>query len=224
MQIIAELEGEGRGAYTGSLGYLDARRQARSEHPDPHHDPERRRASTFRAGAGIVADSDPERELEETRAKARGLLAALDGRRMSPGPEVVRSTGARRAGVGARARPALRRWPVRDHRLPRRPSAPARAAPGRLAAGCRGWAWPDLTPLAAEVRELAAGSARAIVKVLRDAGAATARGYGPSGTRAAATRITLRYAWPEDDAAPAARGCGCASPPRASARIRRSRA
>jgi anthranilate synthase component I len=32
----------------------------------------------FRAGAGIVADSDPLRELEETRAKARGLLAALD--------------------------------------------------------------------------------------------------------------------------------------------------
>jgi anthranilate synthase component 1 len=31
----------------------------------------------FRAGAGIVADSDPERELEETRAKARGLLAAF---------------------------------------------------------------------------------------------------------------------------------------------------
>ena len=30
-----------------------------------------------RAGAGIVADSNPERELEETRAKARGLLAAL---------------------------------------------------------------------------------------------------------------------------------------------------
>ena len=34
---------------------------------------------TFRAGAGIVADSDPQRELEETRAKARGLLAALGG-------------------------------------------------------------------------------------------------------------------------------------------------
>jgi len=33
---------------------------------------------SFRAGAGIVADSDPERELEETRAKARGLLAALE--------------------------------------------------------------------------------------------------------------------------------------------------
>jgi anthranilate synthase component 1 len=31
----------------------------------------------FRAGAGIVADSDPASELAETRAKARGLLRAL---------------------------------------------------------------------------------------------------------------------------------------------------
>jgi anthranilate synthase component 1 len=76
MQLIAELEQQGRGAYTGSLGYLttDGRLDLnilirtmtlRGEH------------LSFRAGAGIVADSDPERELEETRAKARGLLAAL---------------------------------------------------------------------------------------------------------------------------------------------------
>jgi anthranilate synthase component 1 len=32
----------------------------------------------LRAGAGIVADSDPQRELEETRAKARGLLATFN--------------------------------------------------------------------------------------------------------------------------------------------------
>ena len=32
---------------------------------------------SLRAGAGIVADSIPERELEETRAKARGLLKEL---------------------------------------------------------------------------------------------------------------------------------------------------
>ena len=32
----------------------------------------------FRAGAGIVADSIPERELEETRAKAHGLIRALE--------------------------------------------------------------------------------------------------------------------------------------------------
>jgi anthranilate synthase component 1 len=31
----------------------------------------------LRAGAGIVADSRPERELDETRAKARGMLLAL---------------------------------------------------------------------------------------------------------------------------------------------------
>ena len=36
---------------------------------------------SFRAGAGIVADSEPQRELEETRAKAQGLLAALGGER-----------------------------------------------------------------------------------------------------------------------------------------------
>jgi anthranilate synthase component 1 len=35
------------------------------------------RALTLRAGAGIVADSIAERELEETRAKARGVLRAL---------------------------------------------------------------------------------------------------------------------------------------------------
>jgi anthranilate synthase component 1 len=78
MQIIAELEGEGRGAYTGSLGYLtrggrlDLNILIRTMTLQG-------RQLTFRAGAGIVADSDPERELEETRAKARGLLGALGG-------------------------------------------------------------------------------------------------------------------------------------------------
>ncbi len=35
------------------------------------------RTVELRAGGGIVADSDPQRELEETRAKARGMLAAF---------------------------------------------------------------------------------------------------------------------------------------------------
>jgi anthranilate synthase component I len=80
MQIIAELEAAGRGAYTGSLGYLtrdgrlDLNILIRSMTLSA-------RQLSFRAGAGIVADSDPERELEETRAKARGLLAALEGTR-----------------------------------------------------------------------------------------------------------------------------------------------
>jgi anthranilate synthase component I len=78
MQIIAELEGEGRGAYTGSLGYLtpdgrlDLNILIRTMTLQGQH-------LSFRAGAGIVADSDPQRELEETRAKARGLLVALGG-------------------------------------------------------------------------------------------------------------------------------------------------
>lgn len=76
MEIIAELEGHARGPYTGALGYINhngdmdlnilirtlLRRGDRV---------------TFRTGAGIVADSDPRRELAETRVKALGLLRAL---------------------------------------------------------------------------------------------------------------------------------------------------
>ncbi|HEV2622227.1 MAG TPA: aminodeoxychorismate synthase component I [Frateuria sp.] len=76
MQIIAELEDAPRGAYTGALGYLDLSgeldlnilirtlTQVGLE-------------VSLRAGAGIVADSVAAKELEETRAKARGLLRAL---------------------------------------------------------------------------------------------------------------------------------------------------
>ncbi|HEV8444901.1 MAG TPA: aminodeoxychorismate synthase component I [Steroidobacteraceae bacterium] len=77
MQIIAELEGEGRGAYTGSLGWLGTDGDAdfnilirtltlRGDQIE------------LRAGGGIVADSVPEREIEETRAKALGLLRAFE--------------------------------------------------------------------------------------------------------------------------------------------------
>ncbi|MBV8658503.1 MAG: aminodeoxychorismate synthase component I [Burkholderiales bacterium] len=76
MQIIRELETRPRQAYTGSLGYinldgsLDLNILIRTFMQEGPH-------LYFRAGAGIVADSDPERELNETRAKARGLLRAL---------------------------------------------------------------------------------------------------------------------------------------------------
>jgi anthranilate synthase component 1 len=76
MQLIGDLEGVGRGAYTGSLGYLaldgslDLNILIRTMTLTNE-------GIEFRAGAGIVADSDPVRELEETRAKARGLLRAL---------------------------------------------------------------------------------------------------------------------------------------------------
>jgi anthranilate synthase component 1 len=76
MQVIAELEGEGRGAYTGAFGWLgrdgdmDLNILIRSAELAGD-------VLRFRTGAGIVADSDPQRELEETRHKARGMLRAL---------------------------------------------------------------------------------------------------------------------------------------------------
>jgi anthranilate synthase component 1 len=76
MQIIAELEGQPRGAYTGSMGYInldgsmDLNILIRTL---LKYDNE----ICLRAGAGIVYDSDPRHELDETRAKALGLLRAL---------------------------------------------------------------------------------------------------------------------------------------------------
>ncbi|MGB8276131.1 MAG: aminodeoxychorismate synthase component I [Alphaproteobacteria bacterium] len=76
MEIIAELEQVGRGAYTGSMGYInrdgsmDLNILIRTIVAEGDE-------ISLRAGAGIVADSIPERELEETQAKARALVMAL---------------------------------------------------------------------------------------------------------------------------------------------------
>jgi anthranilate synthase component 1 len=76
MQIIGELEGEPRGAYTGSMGYIN--RDGSMDFNILIRTLEvRGKQVSFRAGAGIVADSIPLKELEETRAKARGLVRAL---------------------------------------------------------------------------------------------------------------------------------------------------
>jgi anthranilate synthase component 1 len=76
MQILAEMEQQARGAYTGSIGYINRngdmdlniliRTLVRKGN-----------TITFRAGGGIVADSDADHELAETRAKAKGLLRAF---------------------------------------------------------------------------------------------------------------------------------------------------
>lgn len=77
----------------------------------------------------------------------------------------------------------------------------------RLGGGCArlGIRFGDFAALAREVRSLAAGTARAVVKVLITRGAALTRGYAPGGGEHA-TRITLRYAWPADDPLLAERG------------------
>ena len=76
MEILAELEKEGRGPYTGSFGYLTHSgnmdiniliRTILKESNDLF----------FRAGGGIVADSIPKNETLETEAKANGMLKAV---------------------------------------------------------------------------------------------------------------------------------------------------
>ncbi len=70
------LEDAPRGAYTGAMGYLDRNGdmdlniliRTLTQCGDQVQ---------WRAGAGIVADSVAAAELDETRAKARGLLRAL---------------------------------------------------------------------------------------------------------------------------------------------------
>ena len=77
MEIIADLEPCVRGVYCGAIGYLSATgeldtniaiRTAVCRDGIAH----------FNVGAGIVADSDPAAEYEETLAKAAGFLAALE--------------------------------------------------------------------------------------------------------------------------------------------------
>lgn len=78
MELIDALEPAPRGLYTGSLGWL-------SEDGDAEWNVLIRSATakdgdiSFHAGAGIVWDSDPVREAEETRHKAAAWLQALGG-------------------------------------------------------------------------------------------------------------------------------------------------
>jgi anthranilate synthase component 1 len=76
MQIISELEKTRRGCYAGAIGYFGfdgnfdsciALRCAVLKNGRAY----------FQAGAGIVADSDPQREYEETVNKARAMMKAL---------------------------------------------------------------------------------------------------------------------------------------------------
>jgi anthranilate synthase component 1 len=77
MEIINELEHGARGAYTGSMGYIN-RDGSMDLNILIRTIVSYGNTISLRAGAGIVADSVPERELAETRAKAKGLLRALE--------------------------------------------------------------------------------------------------------------------------------------------------
>jgi len=76
MEIIHELEPTARGLYTGSCGYvgfdgsLDLNILIRTMVTTPGR-------LSFHIGAGIVADSQPDREYHETLAKGAALLTAI---------------------------------------------------------------------------------------------------------------------------------------------------
>jgi anthranilate synthase component 1 len=80
MEIIDRLENDPRGVYGGGVGYYswddDAEfaiviRTATVEGGDEDR-------ITVQAGAGIVADSDPASEYEETERKMDGVLEAIE--------------------------------------------------------------------------------------------------------------------------------------------------
>jgi anthranilate/para-aminobenzoate synthase component I len=71
------LEPLARGPYTGCIGYLGFNRE--SQLSIAIRTAIRKGATAFfHAGAGIVADSDPEFEYHETLAKAHGFLTAME--------------------------------------------------------------------------------------------------------------------------------------------------
>lgn len=75
MEIIRDLERGPRGLYTGAIGWIGENRSVfsiaiRTLVAEGG-------AASFHVGAGIVADSTPRREYDETLLKARGMIAAL---------------------------------------------------------------------------------------------------------------------------------------------------
>jgi anthranilate synthase component 1 len=77
MEIIAELENRRRGVYAGAVGYLDFAGNLDFCITIRTVVIENGRAFV-QAGAGIVADSNPAAEYEETRDKARAVIRALE--------------------------------------------------------------------------------------------------------------------------------------------------
>jgi anthranilate synthase component 1 len=77
MELLDELEPTRRGPYAGAVGYVGWGAATLDTAIAIRTAVLRGGRAHVQAGAGIVADSDPGRELEETEAKARAVLAAL---------------------------------------------------------------------------------------------------------------------------------------------------
>lgn len=80
VRLIADIEGRDRGRYAGTVGWVDGAgngcwavtiRCAQIDSGDP-------RRARVHAGCGLVADSDPARELAESEAKLQAILSVLE--------------------------------------------------------------------------------------------------------------------------------------------------
>jgi 4-amino-4-deoxychorismate lyase len=187
---------EGRGAYTGSLGWLgtdgDADFNILIRTLTLRDD-----LIELRAGAGIVADSVPERELAETRAKARGLLARIRSGLVSA------AIGSWIDGVRGETLPADDRGLHYGDGLFESIGVRAGVARfleahlARLASGCArlGIRFSSMAELRAEIAAaLALAPPRAMLKIIVTRGSAMRRGYAPQGTESARRLMSL---WPE---------------------------
>jgi anthranilate synthase component 1 len=85
IELIGDLEGDSRGLYAGTVGYVDLAAFNKPGGLAGGLDTciairtlvQRGKRVLARSGAGIVFDSEPAKEFEETEAKARALFAAV---------------------------------------------------------------------------------------------------------------------------------------------------
>lgn len=83
MQLIRDVEQQRRGTYGGAVGYLtgegdlDTCIVIRSAYVENG-------IATVQAGAGVVFDSDPQSEADETRGKAQACISAIQAAHQSP--------------------------------------------------------------------------------------------------------------------------------------------
>jgi anthranilate synthase component 1 len=98
MEVVDDLESSPRGLYGGGVGYVSWTGDAefaiviRTATIDRQDEIDR---VTVRAGAGVVADSDPAAEYDETEQKMDGVLAALERITDDSAGERVRARGVR---------------------------------------------------------------------------------------------------------------------------------
>ena len=104
MEIIDELEPQRRAAYAGAIGYIAAGAQRMDLAITIRTCVMANGVASVQAGAGIVHDSVPEREWDETENKARALLTAIGRIRRTPDGAPREPDNAREAARGAASR------------------------------------------------------------------------------------------------------------------------